>query len=48
VARGILERGELPVLHVAEGNDPAERVYERLGFSRRSQVHFALLHAPPA
>ncbi|MCU1486498.1 MAG: acetyltransferase [Actinomycetia bacterium] len=46
VARGILERGEQPVLHVADGNDGARRVYERLGFTLRRQVHFAILRAP--
>jgi GNAT superfamily N-acetyltransferase len=38
VAQGILERDELPYLHVAEGNDGARRVYERLGFTLRTPV----------
>jgi ribosomal protein S18 acetylase RimI-like enzyme len=46
VARGILERGERPFLHVSDGNDGARRVYERLGFELRRQVHFAILRAP--
>jgi ribosomal protein S18 acetylase RimI-like enzyme len=46
VAQGILERGDGAVLHVAEGNDGARRVYERLGFTFRRQVHFALLRPP--
>jgi ribosomal protein S18 acetylase RimI-like enzyme len=43
VARGILARGDVPVLHVAEGNDGARRVYERLGFRFRTQVRFFIL-----
>jgi GNAT superfamily N-acetyltransferase len=38
VAAAILERGEQPYLHVAEGNDGARRVYERLGFTLRTPV----------
>ena len=47
VARAILERDETPFLHVAEGNDGARRVYERLGFRRRRTVEFAYLETPP-
>ena len=43
----ILERGETPFLHVAEGNDAALRVYERLGFRRRRTVEFAFVESPP-
>jgi GNAT superfamily N-acetyltransferase len=43
VAAGILERGEQPFLHVAQGNDSALRVYERLGFTRRRQIEFVLV-----
>jgi GNAT superfamily N-acetyltransferase len=48
VARAILDRGETPFLHVAEGNDAAHRVYERLGFRRRRTVEFAFVESPPA
>jgi ribosomal protein S18 acetylase RimI-like enzyme len=40
VARGILARGDVPFLHHATDNDPARRVYERLGFRRRRDVRF--------
>jgi predicted GNAT family acetyltransferase len=46
VVRGILGRGDQAVLHVADGNDGARRLYERLGFSLRRQVHFAVLQVP--
>jgi predicted GNAT family acetyltransferase len=46
VAANIATRGETPFLHVAEGNDEARRVYERLGFRLRRQITFAAL-APP-
>jgi ribosomal protein S18 acetylase RimI-like enzyme len=48
VARGILERGERPFLHVAEANERACRVYERLGFRQRRLVDFAVVEAPSA
>ena len=48
VARAILERDETPFLHVADDNDGARRVYERLGFRRRRTVEFAVLETPPA
>lgn len=48
VATAILERSETPFLHVAEGNDAAHRVYERLGFRRRRTVEFAFVESPPA
>lgn len=48
VCRGILARGEVPVLHVAVGNDGARRVYERLGFVERRIVRFAILEPPSA
>lgn len=47
ICRGILARGERPVLHVAEGNQSARRVYERLGFVERRLVRFATLEPPP-
>jgi len=46
VARGIEVRGDVPILHVAEGNDGARRIYERLGFRFRTQVRFLILRAP--
>jgi ribosomal protein S18 acetylase RimI-like enzyme len=46
VVRGIQARGEVPLLHVAEGNDGARRIYERLGFRFRTQVRFLILRAP--
>jgi ribosomal protein S18 acetylase RimI-like enzyme len=48
VATGILERGAVPFLHVAESNDGACRVYEKLGFAQRRFVEIALLRTPPA
>ena len=41
VSARIRERGDVPFLHVAEGNDGARRVYERLGFAFRTPVAFA-------
>lgn len=46
VAAQILERGEQPFLHVAETNDNARRVYERLGFATRRLIEFAVLRPP--
>ena len=43
VAAGILERGEQPFLHVSDTNHGARRVYERLGFTERTTVEFALV-----
>jgi ribosomal protein S18 acetylase RimI-like enzyme len=40
VATQIRARGDTPFLHVAEGNDGARRVYERLGFTLRTPVEF--------
>jgi len=48
VASGIFERGEHPFLHVAASNERALRVYERLGFSQRRIIEFALVRSPPA
>jgi GNAT superfamily N-acetyltransferase len=45
VGTNIRARGDIPFLHVAEGNDGARRVYERLGFSLRTPVQFvAVVH----
>jgi ribosomal protein S18 acetylase RimI-like enzyme len=40
VAAGILERGDLPFLHVAAENAAAVRLYERLGFQVDHEVVF--------
>ena len=47
VARAILERGETPFLHHADGNDAARRVYEALGFRDRVGVRFVSFRPPP-
>ena len=47
VASGILARGELPFLHVAETNTGARRVYEKLGFVQRRLVEAVLVKTPP-
>ncbi|MEU8816992.1 GNAT family N-acetyltransferase [Actinoplanes sp. NPDC048796] len=41
VAAAILERGDLPFLHVTAENAGAIRLYERLGFQVSHQVEFA-------
>jgi ribosomal protein S18 acetylase RimI-like enzyme len=41
VAAGILERGDLPFLHVQDTNTAAIRLYERLGFEVSHEVVFA-------
>jgi GNAT superfamily N-acetyltransferase len=46
VAACILERGDVPFLHVAEGNDSARRVYEQLGFVTRQIVRVEVLRPP--
>jgi ribosomal protein S18 acetylase RimI-like enzyme len=48
VARTIAGRGEIPILHVAHGNDGARRVYERLGFTTRATIHVQALRPPGA
>jgi ribosomal protein S18 acetylase RimI-like enzyme len=40
VAHTIRARGEVPMLHVAHTNDSAIRLYDRLGFSRRTGIVF--------
>jgi ribosomal protein S18 acetylase RimI-like enzyme len=46
VATGILARGQTPLLHVRKSNEPARRVYERLGFSIRMETDFLALRTP--
>jgi predicted GNAT family acetyltransferase len=46
VARGILDRGQRPILHVAEHNHNAKRVYERLGFVVRRRLEFVAARTP--
>jgi predicted GNAT family acetyltransferase len=46
VAAGILERGEVPFLHVAGSNTGAHALYERLGFRTRRPIEFVVVAAP--
>jgi len=46
VAAGIVARGERAFLHVAEDNNTARRVYERLGFTTRCIAAFVAMQAP--
>jgi ribosomal protein S18 acetylase RimI-like enzyme len=48
VARRIVAAGRTPFLHVAAGNDGAQRVYERLGFTTRKTMFFRVVRAPSA
>ncbi len=43
VMRSIRERGERPFLHVRSDNSRAIAIYERLGFSKRWEGHYAIL-----
>jgi predicted GNAT family acetyltransferase len=43
VMRRIRDRGETPFLHVRKDNERAIELYQRLGFSRRSLSHLAVL-----
>lgn len=45
-AARILERGEIPFLHVASTNEDAIRLYRSLGFTVRREVVFVLATAP--
>ncbi|MGN6324880.1 GNAT family N-acetyltransferase [Pseudolysinimonas sp.] len=46
VAAGIVERGEVPFLHVAGNNTGAIALYERLGFRTRRPIDFVIAVAP--
>lgn len=46
VAVGIVERGETPCLHAAASNTGAIRLYEKLGFTVRRPIPFAILNPP--
>lgn len=35
--------GAMPMLHVADGNTAAIRIYERLGFTRRATFEIAVV-----
>ena len=39
----ITQRGETPFLHVRTGNVTAVRLYEKLGFKVRAQLHLAVI-----
>jgi ribosomal protein S18 acetylase RimI-like enzyme len=39
----ITQRGETPILHVRTGNLAAVRLYEKLGFHVRAQLHLAII-----
>jgi ribosomal protein S18 acetylase RimI-like enzyme len=43
VMRGILDRGEVPFLHVRGDNLRAIELYKRLGFAERKSGHFVVL-----
>jgi predicted GNAT family acetyltransferase len=43
VMRSIRGRGEKPFLHVRSDNSRAIAIYERLGFRKRSEGHYAVL-----
>jgi len=47
VATGILARGQTPILHVAQTNVGARRMYERLGFVVRRELQFVAVETPP-
>lgn len=46
VARGIQKAGDRPVLHVAEHNTSARRLYEQMGFVTRTTLMFSFIKPP--
>ncbi len=46
VTAGIRAEGEIPFLHVAESNENAIRLYEKIGFKVRMRGKFQVLNAP--
>jgi ribosomal protein S18 acetylase RimI-like enzyme len=48
VASRIVERREMPILHVRAGNTSAIRLYEKLGFKIRVLLHLAVVKHNPA
>ncbi len=46
VARGILERGEIPFLHTYADNAPAIQLYSDMGFRLHQAVHIACFDVP--
>jgi ribosomal protein S18 acetylase RimI-like enzyme len=47
VISGIIRRGETPFLH-AKTDNPAVRLYEKLGFKVRAQLHLAVIKYGPS
>jgi ribosomal protein S18 acetylase RimI-like enzyme len=47
VMAGIMNRGETPFLHVRTGN-PAQYLYQKLGFRVRAQLHLAVIKSGPS
>jgi ribosomal protein S18 acetylase RimI-like enzyme len=47
VAASILERGDVPILHVAEDNTGALTLYRAMGFEVTRTMAFELVQAPP-
>jgi predicted GNAT family acetyltransferase len=47
VMAGIMRRGETPFLHVRVGN-PAQGLYEKLGFKVRAPLHLTVINYAPA
>jgi GNAT superfamily N-acetyltransferase len=43
--RKIVQRGEMPILHVRQDNASAVRLYEKLGFRTRRLLHFLIVRA---
>lgn len=48
IGAGIVARGETPILHVADTNEGAVRLYQRMGFVIRRDIEFVAFVAPPA